>query len=719
MDGLIPATADDTTSTGVGVALDLAPSVSPYLQHESLSIKVEGLPPRARLSKGRNNGDHSWSLSLDELDDLLYLPPEGLHSAHSLTVRIISLDSDSASTLVQFDVPITLVDAGAAATTEATEIPSPVTVQDVDASAMDDRIAELSEELNRLRNDTIAAETTHAAETADLIARHHLELKQQVAGSEPRHAQELARQLADARAVWEVEQQARLTSAIDETAQQSEQDIRAEIERSNEIRLAHELGRQLADARVQWEADQQPVTAAMVDSAVRRAEQDVRAEIENTNEARLSQELSRQLTEARAAWETEQQDVIAAAVKQAEATIQARLEQTNEARLSLALAQRIDQQLADAKAIWEIEQQGIMTAAIQDAVQQAEILASTEMEKARLAWRDAAVQDIAELTARCTEAENGLAEATRELELAKTSPEDEAALAALRNELTSANTAIHTLETELSETRQALERASTALASQPVVSEASEEPSYREAELEFRLNEVIAEANATLAENQAVWDREREELQDRLEKNAQQRVDDAFAQWQQETQAVLAKAKQDWTDNEATRLAVAEAQWRERIGLQRSRGAVGPINQRRRRLRITGRTLRYGVIAACLVGAVMFYPQFAPLVDRKWVPDFAAYKGEIEPTIRKTGHNIGSWLSGVMSSLDPRTVIDVPSANIRSGPSRTASVIAKLPRNSAVTPLERKGNWIQISFGGADKKTGWLHVTLLKGGTVE
>lgn len=719
MDGLTPAIAETAATSGAGIPLDLAPSLLPFGDHECLSVKVEHLPLLARLSKGRNNGDHSWSLSRDDLDGLLYLPPEGLATAHSLTVRIISLDSDSASTLLQFDVPITPAGAGAEATPDATNAPGPVAVQNVDASALDARITELSEELSRLRNDTAAADTAHAAETADLITRHHVALKRQAAEAESRHAEEMAHHLTDAKAMWEVEQQARLASVIDDTAQQSERDIRAEIERNNEVRLSHELGRQLADARAQWEADQPPIIAAAVDIAVRRAEQDVRAETEKTNETLLSQELGRQLTAARAAWETEQQEVIAAAVKQAEATIQARLEQTNETRLSQELAQRLEQHLAAAKATWETEQQGIMATAIQDAVQQAEITASTEMEKARLAWRDAAVRDVAELTARCTEAENALADTRCELELTKSSPEDEAALTALRNELTTANTTIHTLEAELSETRQSLERSSAELAAQPVAAETSEEPSYREAELAFRLNEVIGEADATLTQHRAAWDREREELQDRLEKIAQQRVDEAFAQWQQETQAVLAKAKQDWADNEAIRLAVAEGLWRERIGLAKSRGAIAPITQRRRRWRITGRALRYGLLIAAIAGAVFLYPRIEPHIPKEWLPDVGAYRNEIEPAIRETGNDIRSWVSDVIKGTESGEIISVPIANVRSRPSRVAAVIATLPRNSRVTPLDRQGNWIQIRFGGPDEKTGWVHVSLLKGGVLQ
>ena len=42
MDGLTPPISDSAGVTGSGVVLDLVPSIAPYLQHEKLSIKVDG-----------------------------------------------------------------------------------------------------------------------------------------------------------------------------------------------------------------------------------------------------------------------------------------------------------------------------------------------------------------------------------------------------------------------------------------------------------------------------------------------------------------------------------------------------------------------------------------------------------------------------------------------------------------------------------------------------
>ena len=74
------------------VPLDLASLVARYRRQGRISLRVERLPHRARLSRGQNNGDHSWSLSFDELEGLHYLAPKDLVGEHTLLIRIVSLD---------------------------------------------------------------------------------------------------------------------------------------------------------------------------------------------------------------------------------------------------------------------------------------------------------------------------------------------------------------------------------------------------------------------------------------------------------------------------------------------------------------------------------------------------------------------------------------------------------------------------------------------------
>src|SRR5215469_16733325 len=89
-----------------GIPLELVPLLSPFGRDRLLSLRVERLPSRARLSRGRNNGDSSWSLTRDELDGLLYLPPQGAKDTPTLSVRIIGLGVDNGATLAVHDFPV-------------------------------------------------------------------------------------------------------------------------------------------------------------------------------------------------------------------------------------------------------------------------------------------------------------------------------------------------------------------------------------------------------------------------------------------------------------------------------------------------------------------------------------------------------------------------------------------------------------------------------------
>jgi len=82
-----------------GLPFDLMNLVTPYGRDRRVTLRVERMPIRARLSRGRNNGDGSWSLTREELEGLLYFPPRGSSDIPTLVVRIIGLDSDNGATL--------------------------------------------------------------------------------------------------------------------------------------------------------------------------------------------------------------------------------------------------------------------------------------------------------------------------------------------------------------------------------------------------------------------------------------------------------------------------------------------------------------------------------------------------------------------------------------------------------------------------------------------
>jgi hypothetical protein len=88
------------------IPLDLAPLLSRFEQHRRLSIRIERLHHLGHLSKGRNNGDNSWSLTPDELHELSYLLPVTVLTAHTLAVRIIDVGGGGGQTLTVLDVAV-------------------------------------------------------------------------------------------------------------------------------------------------------------------------------------------------------------------------------------------------------------------------------------------------------------------------------------------------------------------------------------------------------------------------------------------------------------------------------------------------------------------------------------------------------------------------------------------------------------------------------------
>ena len=69
------------------IPLDLRPVISAYRSRGRFMLRVENLPQLARFSAGQNNGNCSWSLLLDELEDLVYFAPK--HAAATTRFRSV------------------------------------------------------------------------------------------------------------------------------------------------------------------------------------------------------------------------------------------------------------------------------------------------------------------------------------------------------------------------------------------------------------------------------------------------------------------------------------------------------------------------------------------------------------------------------------------------------------------------------------------------------
>ena len=104
--GALARTPGDPSEELRAVPLDILPLLTPFKKRGRLSVRVEKLPIQARLSAGRNNGDRSYSLMLDELEDLSYLAPEGTDPRPILSLRIMALDDGDAATIALRDLPV-------------------------------------------------------------------------------------------------------------------------------------------------------------------------------------------------------------------------------------------------------------------------------------------------------------------------------------------------------------------------------------------------------------------------------------------------------------------------------------------------------------------------------------------------------------------------------------------------------------------------------------
>jgi hypothetical protein len=65
----------------------------------------------------------------------------------------------------------------------------------------------------------------------------------------------------------------------------------------------------------------------------------------------------------------------------------------------------------------------------------------------------------------------------------------------------------------------------------------------------------------------------------------------------------------------------------------------------------------------------------------------------------------------------PAETVVIRSANLRSGPSKTADAVATLPKGAKVVVIERHGNWVHVRSDAADARhkslEGWVFNTYL------
>jgi hypothetical protein len=72
--------------------VDLSPLVEPFRGNGRLSLRFEGLPPRARFSNGNRASERAWSLTPEDLPGLSYVLAPDTDIDHALTLRVVGLE---------------------------------------------------------------------------------------------------------------------------------------------------------------------------------------------------------------------------------------------------------------------------------------------------------------------------------------------------------------------------------------------------------------------------------------------------------------------------------------------------------------------------------------------------------------------------------------------------------------------------------------------------
>ncbi len=99
--------AEDTA-----IALDVRAQLTDLDGSEQLSITLGNVPVGARLSAGSDNGDGTWTLEREDLDDLSITPPSDFSGAFELDVTATSTETssgDSSSLFATIDVAVEAV----------------------------------------------------------------------------------------------------------------------------------------------------------------------------------------------------------------------------------------------------------------------------------------------------------------------------------------------------------------------------------------------------------------------------------------------------------------------------------------------------------------------------------------------------------------------------------------------------------------------------------
>ena len=743
-----------------GFPLDIAPLLSPYLQQGKLSIRIERLPPRSRLSKGRNNGDATFSLKPNELNDVFFLPAEDADgSAITLAIRIVKLDGDYATTLALIDLPVSPGQDRELSTGPQAliaERPSP------DARETNRKAAQLSVgALRKSRQSFPGKPAGEQVETRKL--RRALDvLTKSLAETEARaeHAERMAE-----------EAEARLADYETGAADAEPETAVRELEAANAQALKAAAAAHARDLEQAVEAAKEQMAAEFdgrLATATRAAEEMASNRLEKERQGWES-EAQTALATARETWKGEEAQRFAAARKAFEAELSDLREQFTAATDDIEAARRQATEIAATSRAREIAELRATheralednTAATKAAIErsfedrlaeerdEAKRAAELRLSDERKKWEaDAAACLLkaneawqAEEAKRRTEATVPLEGEISDLRQQLKTAGDE--IAKVREQVSTdtetwrlreieelQRTHASDLEATVDATKKQLEqefagRLSNALRGADDKAEArlAEKKTEHEAELSALRAQLNAAADEIAAlrkpgpeASEVNGDRAGEAgaaaVATVLDQGFEDRLVAERKVWEASAEATLAKARANWKAAEKERLAVARKAWQKEVRMGRRPGR-GISGRRRYNIRATRRSL---VIAAVFVGLFalpLLKPDIKLLILKYAAPAITEIKTRVAPLLESAIGAVQPPQPQATSLVERNAIVGVASANVRSRPSTASNVLVSLSLGSAVTLLEARGNWLRIRFGAGAGDVGWVHRDLL------
>jgi hypothetical protein len=504
-----------------GIPLELGSLLMPYGRDRRVALRIERMPHRARLSRGRNNGDGTWSLTRDEVEGLEYLPPKGATGSPTLMIRVVGLDSDNGTTLSVLDYPVLPGEADSDISSEGAEVHAS---RHEDLRNLRGELAKTKAALRTLQSEL---EASRKFSDADLEERLN------------EAAAEAASALEERRAAWQAETRDRLAKAearaqerFDQARQRWELDAEGALSRSEEAWKSAEAAR-LAEAESRWR-EQSGRALAKETAQLRKIEGELGAA---RNRVALSaasdteiQRLNDQI--AKLQMELAERDNLVA-----EAQTTAMIESREQARRDLAAA------MSQAEEKWKAAE-------------------ARRRSTAEAAWKELSDRAVEEVKHRLDETENELLDARSELRAAR-ERHDPAETKKLRAELSNAVQTIAVREKELGKAQAAADQAvakAEELASAAGKAEAAwkKEEAKRLAAAERRWNEQSTQIIANQADTRG------EELA--------RAVGNAEAAWKNDEAKRLAAAEKQWREQSVQAVADVTAK------LQHSEAALAKLH---------------------------------------------------------------------------------------------------------------------------------------------